>query len=187
MTTATENTRPQEAAPGSAAWELTGNHSLAFPLIDRATGAIQRAGVLHRGAAGIVEWIGGDGEPLLCPVLSVDGAPAGLASLSWERLDSWIPRFTAELDDRIRVRGTLCAPPGHEAVLRGAVYLLEIENRGRTQREIEVALRGTWGGTVRRVVSERLWGDRNRVVAVAGGAVLEAPAGQAFTGVGSSG
>ena len=39
MTTGNEHAERHEAAPAPAAWELTGNHSLALPLIDRATGA----------------------------------------------------------------------------------------------------------------------------------------------------
>ena len=192
------------AALGAAGWELTGNHVVSLPLIDRASGAIVRVGVLHRGAAGVVEWAAADDEALLALSFRIDGNPAALGPLEWERLDGWIPHFDAELRtvpadppagaeaaepgegdggsrgsrreraDRLRVRATICAPAGHEPGLRGAVYLVELENRGRAEREIEVSLGGIWRRTLRRVLSERGWGERNRVVVGTAGVVLQA-------------
>ena len=164
---------PDTATSG---WELTGNHSVSIPLIDRATGGLVRIGVLHRGALGIVEWAGAEGEALLAPALRVDGSPLALPTPEWERLDAWIPRFTADAEGKLRVRGTICAPAGHEPGLRGAVYMLEVENRGRAEREVEVALEGAWSRSLRRVTSERLWGERNRVAVAGAGVVLEAAA-----------
>ncbi len=168
---------PESPAPRPPeAFELTGNHSIAFPLVDRANGALLRVGVVHGGASGVIEWAAADGEPLLAPVFAVDGASVALAQPTWERLESWIPRFTAELGEKLRVRGTLCAPAGHEPGLRGAVYLFEVENRGKSARAVDVSLTGVWRRAVRRVLTERLWGERNRVVAFGTGVVLEAGA-----------
>ncbi len=168
---------PEAPAPRPPeAFELTGNHAVSFPLIDRATAGILRLGVVHGGATGVVEWAAANGEPLLAPVFEVDGSPVVPAALEWERLEGWIPRFSTELGEKLRVRGTLCAPAGHESGLRGAVYLFEVENRGKGERALEVALAGTWRRAVRRVLTERLWGERNRVVVFDAGVVLEAGA-----------
>ncbi|HEX9107280.1 MAG TPA: glycoside hydrolase family 125 protein, partial [Longimicrobiales bacterium] len=92
----------------------------------------------------------------------------------WEHLDDWIPRFSAELGDKLRVRGTICAPAGHDSSLRGALYLLELENRGRSEREVEVALEGVWRRALRRILTERPWGEQKRVALGAAGVTLEA-------------
>lgn len=176
MTTTDPAHQPGSSAASAVGRELTGNHAVSLPLIERATGALLRVGVLHRGANGAVEWAAAGEEPLLAPSFRVDGSEARLVAPEWERLEAWIPRFTAELGDKLRVRGTICAPAGHESGLRGAVYILEVENRGKSEREVEVALEGVWARSVRRVTSERLWGERNRVVVAPNGVVLEAAA-----------
>lgn len=171
------STTPEAAAAArasEASFELTGNHAVSLPLIDRATGAILRVGVVHGGAAGIVEWGAAQDEPLLAPTFRVDGSPVALPAPEWDRLEGWIPRFTAALGERLRLRGTICAPAGHESGLRGAVYLFELENRGKSERDVEIALAGVWRRSLRRVLSERLWGERNRVAVSAAGVVLEA-------------
>jgi hypothetical protein len=146
-------------------WELTGNHDLAFPLIATADGALDRVNVLHRGALGLLEWAGGAGEAgsrLLAPELREGGAVLPLGELEWERVDRWIPRFRAELGS-LTLEGTVCAPGGGDLYIPGAVYLLEVENRGRAEREIEVALAGVWQRSLRTVGSSRTLSAPNRV------------------------
>lgn len=157
------------AAPGSggAGWEVTGNHYLAFPAISTADGGIRAINVLHRGVQGLLEWVGDldpEGEPLLAPDLRVQGVPVRLEGWSWEQVDRWIPRFRTTAGPDLHVEGTLCAPAGGPLLLPGAVYLIEVENRGSRELEVEVALAGTWRWSLRTVLSTRPVAVPNRVV-----------------------
>jgi uncharacterized protein len=161
-----------------ARWELTGNHYIAFPAIDPASGAVHSANVLHRGVRGRVDWAGarepGAGEPLLRPAVRIDGADAPLEELRWEALDRWIPTFSGRAGG-LRVRGTLCAPGGHDPGLRGACYRIVVENDGRLHREIEIALHGCWSWSLLGIASTRpLGGARRMVRDRAAGVALEA-------------
>ncbi|HEX7048699.1 MAG TPA: glycoside hydrolase family 125 protein [Longimicrobiales bacterium] len=152
-----------------SSWEVTGNHYLAFPCVSRTDGGIHCLNVLHRGALGLLEWSGarapepGTTEPLLAPEVRVDGRRAVPAELSWERIDHWIPRFHAVLEGDLDLKGTLFAPGGGRDLVAGAVYRLEVGNRGRVEREVEVALGGTWRWSLRHVMTARAIDGLNRV------------------------
>ncbi|MBX6362846.1 MAG: glycoside hydrolase family 125 protein [Gemmatimonadetes bacterium] len=179
----------REAPASGMGWELTGNHAVAFPAISPKDGGIARVNVLHRASAGLVEWVGGEDAPLLAPRFRVDGEAVRAASLEWERLDQWIPRFHASLGDGLHVRGTLVAPAGHEPARRGAVYAFEVENRGGGAREVEVALEGVWLRTLRLVATARAFGRENLAWRAGPGLVLETGdgAGPALAIVGGGG
>src|SRR3954454_19768972 len=125
----------QHALPG-VPWQVTGNHWLSLPCIHPADGALHALGVLHRGAraalefAGSAEFLGGNGTPLLRPIVAINGTVRELSSLelAWERALGWIPTFTCSVDGLV-IRGTLFAPHGRDADIAGAVYAITVENR----------------------------------------------------------
>ncbi len=164
-----------EVAGGAAAWEVTGNHFVAFPCVSRRDGGIHRLNVLHRGALGLLEWASArdatrdGGVALLAPEVRVEGRALSLGALRWDRLERWIPRFQAEPEPGLTVRGTLCAPGGGEVLLPGAVYALEIENASDADRTLEVGLAGEWRWALRTVETSRPLGAPNRVWRAGGG------------------
>lgn len=159
----------RSASGAAAGWELTGNHYLSFPCVSPRDGGIHRLNVLHRGALGLLEWASSldvsipGSEALLAPRIREDGRDLVPAELRWERLDRWVPRFRAELDDGLGVQATLCAPGGGALLLPGAVYLIELENRSSDDRELEITLEGTWRWSLRTVASSRPLSAVNRV------------------------
>ncbi|HEX7119693.1 MAG TPA: glycoside hydrolase family 125 protein [Longimicrobiales bacterium] len=164
-----------EVAAGAVDWEVTGNHYIAIPAISPRDGGIHRLNVLHRGALGLLEWAaerapGAEtGGGVLVPEVREDGRVLEPHGLAWERLDRWIPRFRAEVEPGLEVRGTLCAPGGGELLLPGAVYTLEVENRTGRDRTLEVGLAGTWRWSLRTIETSRPLTAANRVVVGAGG------------------
>ena len=139
-------------------WELTANHYVAAPLISRADGSVHSLNVLHRSALGLLEWAGAReleaGDPLFRPVIRVDGAPLPLDNLVWERLERWVPRYRLTADS-IAITATICAPAGYEAARRGLVYAFEVENRGRTEHQLEIELAGQWAWCFQTVCRRR--------------------------------
>ncbi|HEY8417977.1 MAG TPA: glycoside hydrolase family 125 protein [Limnochordales bacterium] len=119
-----------------AVYHPTGNEYVALPLISE-TGAVESVNVLHMGCKGLLEFSGTDAAPLLAPVVMVGDQEVAFPSVAWQRHEHWVPYFTAH-GAGLRVRGTICAPPGH----RGFVYLLEAENLSGEA----VALRWGWRG-----------------------------------------
>lgn len=173
--------RPRSVAE-TGRWELTGNHYLALPCIAPADGGIHRVNVLHRGALGLIEW-GSDerpdpaAAPLLAPDVTVDGERLPFRELAWERLDGWIPSFRARVGDDLTIRGTICAPGGGTPLVAGAVYRLEVENRGAERHDVVVSLAGTWRWSLRTVRTSRPLEARNRLVGASDGAGLVLVAG----------
>lgn len=165
-------------------WEVTGNHYLALPCIHPETGAIYRPNVLHHGARGLLEWCGGDAAwpdaaPLLEPTFAVNGRAVQPGALAWDRIEGWIPSFQAALGDGLRLRGTVCAPPGYRAIARGAVYHFEVSSvRGAGERSVEIVLEGTWAALLCTILTSRPTGGERWLVGAAGapGVVLAADA-----------
>ncbi|NJD11431.1 MAG: hypothetical protein FIB01_13675 [Gemmatimonadetes bacterium] len=123
--------------------ELTGNHYLSIPDIEHDGAVIPRLTALHSALAGLLVW---SGDPLLRPVLEVDGESVLLADLEWERLDRWIPQArTRRLDCEITL--TVCAPAGYAPPIRGAVIDIRIHNTSASARRARAALAGRWRGT----------------------------------------
>ncbi|HEX6939795.1 MAG TPA: glycoside hydrolase family 125 protein [Longimicrobiales bacterium] len=164
-----------ERSDAGVVWEVTGNHTLAIPCISPRDGGIHRLNVLHRGAAGLLEWASGRDAtsdaagPLLAPELREDGRVLAPGAPVWERIDRWIPRFRAEVPSELVLRGTLCAPGGGTLMLPGAVYTLEVENRSGRERVLEVGLAGTWRWSLRTIETSRPLSAWNRAAVVAGG------------------
>lgn len=151
-------------------WQVTGNHWLAIPCIHPADGAIYAVGVLHHASRAVIElagssdFINAQGDPLLRPVLRVNGEVRELSAegIAWERAMDWLPTFTCTVGSLV-VRGTVFAPYGRDADMAGAAYAFTLENRGATATRVEVALDGVLGHRQQRVVSARAFDD-NHVV-----------------------
>ena len=147
----------EQAADG---WEITGNHYLTFSRIARSTGAIHSLNILHRGLLGLVEWSAErdpaqGGEPLLSPYVRSGEEVLAPGEVRWERLDRWIPTFRCELASGLALTATVCAPGGFDPLVRGGFLLLEVQNRGAAEREVEVGLNGCWRWTHRCVNGSR--------------------------------
>jgi len=154
----------------SVPWQLTGNHWVALPCIHPANGAVHVVGALHRGArasvelAGDADFMNGSGDPLLAPVVAIDGVEQDLSAgtMAWERVAQWLPTFTCTLGD-IVVRGTVFAPYGRDTDVAGAVYALGVENRGARTHHVSLGVRGTLGYRQLRVRTPRASADDSRV------------------------
>jgi hypothetical protein len=157
-----------DAAPASG-WELTGNQYVAAPEISLADGAIHSLNVVHRGLGGLVSWSAEPtpvpaGETLLRLRVRIDGVDYDPAGLRWERIDRWIPRWHAQLGQEVAVTGTVCFPGGPDAALRGGMLLVELQYRGRHDREAEIVLDGCWRYSQLVVASRRSLAGNNRLV-----------------------
>jgi hypothetical protein len=163
----------------SVPWQLTGNHWLAIPCIHPGDGAVYAVSALHRGARAAVEFAGspgfveGEGEPLLKPVIEIDGRvhELSLGTMAWERAAQWLPTFTCTIGDVV-VRGTVFAPYGRDVDVAGAVYAVGVENRGQTAHRVVVRLQGHFGHRQLRVRTARAAGDASRVTRSSGGLVV---------------
>jgi hypothetical protein len=160
-------------------WQLTGNHWLALPCIHPANGAVHAVGILHRGAraavelAGSADYLNGAGDPLLTPVVHIDGVEQDLSAgtMAWERVAQWLPTFTCTLGDVV-VRGTVFAPYGRDSDVAGAVYALGVENRGTREHVVSLGVRGTLGHRQLRVRTPRAAADESRVSTSGPGMIL---------------
>lgn len=158
---------------------MTGNHWLSIPCVHPADGSIRAVGILHRGARAAVELAGsagfldGSGVPLAAPTVTVNGESRSLAAsgMAWERAYGWLPTFTSTVGDII-VRGTLFAPHGRDADVAGAVYMLSVENRGKGDASVTVALEGRLGHRQLRVRTARPFDDAHGVAAGEDGVVM---------------
>ncbi|HSL72012.1 MAG TPA: hypothetical protein VK864_17310 [Longimicrobiales bacterium] len=136
---------------------MTANHYVAVPLLSRTDGSIQSLNVLHRAAHGLLEWSGARepaaGEPLLRPRLLINGAPAVLPDLTWERLERWIPRWRCT--SQLNITGTVCAPTGYDAARRGLIYVFDVENPSTAVVDLDIALAGRWQWAFQTVCARR--------------------------------
>lgn len=140
----------------------TGNLEISLPSISRLDGGVYSIGALMMKANALIEVAGSEAlrQPLLAPCLELDGKPLELKELIWQRIDHWIPQFTAWAGS-LKVKGTIFTPLGE----KGFVYLLEIQAE-EAVAGLEAGLQGWWHGvdtivfTTRRLESNlRLWHD----------------------------
>lgn len=124
--------------------ELTGNHYLSFPVVEQRGAEIPQVGALHSALAGLLSW---RGEPLLRPMLEVDGRAVDLGGLAWERLDRWIPQARGRIDSDCEVTLTLCAPAGYDPLIRGAFLDLQVHSTSARPRTARAVLEVHWRGT----------------------------------------
>ncbi len=163
--------------------EYTGNAYVFAPYIARHDGAIRAINIVHRGLDGLVEWRAARDtdadDALFRPDFRVDGESVTPNDLRWERLDAWIPQLQATLGPELRAVITYFAPPGFESFARGLLVRVEIENRGGSDRVVEVALRGDWRWTVLCAASARPVRGGRRLVARRAGFAFEVGEGAA--------
>jgi len=152
--------------------ELTGNHYLSFPVVEQRDAAIPEIGALHSALAGVLTWTG---EPLLRPVLEVDGSAVELSGLSWERLDRWIPQARGRIGSDCEVTLTVCAPAGYDPLIRGAFLDVQVRNASPRARRARMVLRVHWRGTDLHVRTGRPVAGELRMAGCAGapGVALE--------------
>jgi hypothetical protein len=117
--------------------ELTGNHYLSFPEINRTDAGIAMVSALHAGLGGIVAW---HGDPLMKLRFGVGGAPVPIPDPQWQRLDRWIPSAHFAIDAGVTATLTIFAPGGYEPIARGGVIHCEIENSSASSADIAIAL-----------------------------------------------
>lgn len=135
--------------------------------------------MLHRDARAAIEFAGardfatGAGPALARLSIDIAGVRHELSDvpIAWERALGWIPTFTCAIADLV-LRGTIFAPYGRDADVSGAVYAISIENRGKSDRAVDVSLGGTLGHRQLRVRTPRAFEDANHVALGASGAVL---------------
>ena len=151
-------------------WQVTGNHWIALPCVHPADGSLHAVGTISRTAraaievAGSADFLGGNGPPLIRPVVRINGEVRELArhGLVWERAHDWLPTFTCTLENVV-VRGTIFAPYGRDADIAGAIYALAVENRGTAEARVTLSAEGTLGHRQVRVRTPRAAVDPHRV------------------------
>ena len=126
-------------------YQVTGNEYVALPTLREADAALESLSFLHMGAKGMLELRGTQERPLLAPFVQRAGSEVPLEGLRWERLHSWIPRFTAELCG-LALEGILLTPIDE----RGFGWRLRATKR-EAAAEITLGLRGTWAQTLHSV------------------------------------
>ena len=126
-------------------YQVTGNEYVALPTLREADAALESLSFLHMGAKGMLELCGTQEAPLLAPFVQRAGSEVPLEGLRWERLHSWIPRFTAELCG-LALEGILLTPIDE----RGFGWRLRATKR-EAAAEITLGLRGTWAQTLHSV------------------------------------
>ena len=126
-------------------YQVTGNEYLSFPTVRESDGAAEGLTFLYMTAKGMIELRGGD-APFLRPVIEAGGLTVPLTELRWERLNDWIPAFTAKAG-LLEVRGALLCPVGR----RGFIYRLSVHNPAETRAEGTAALYGSWQKTLHEV------------------------------------
>lgn len=117
---------------------VTGNEYVSLPTIRQRDGAIEGLSFLHMGAKGMIELCGSAGLPLMKPFAEINGLGIPDGGLRWERLNSWVPRFSGEYGG-CRLEGTLLAPIGE----RGFGYRLVL-SAGADDVDYRLGLSGCW-------------------------------------------
>lgn len=117
----------------------TGNEYVSIPTLREETAAIESFSCLHMGAKGLVEFRGDGSAPVMAPFVRSGGVSLPLTDMVWQRLEYWVPEFTARAGD-LNVRGTILAPVGE----RGFIYRLSVENASDEPVDAAYGLEGTW-------------------------------------------
>ncbi len=118
----------------------TGNLRVALPEIDN-TGRCHSLNVLSDGQRGIVSAEGSAADPLLQPVVLVNGVPQE-PELTWEREGAWVPRATAsDGDGSTSIRYLV---PEQE---QGVAARIEYRNDSGAEQHVELRWHGTWATT----------------------------------------
>lgn len=117
----------------------TGNEYISIPGISAATGGIESAGFMHNGFRACVELRGEAEDPLLQPVVEIDGRELATSHMQGELVSYWIPRFTIPTPELVAT-STIFAPLDR----RGFVCALELENLSSESLKVRAGWRGCW-------------------------------------------
>jgi len=128
----------------------TGNEYVSIPTLRESDAAVESFNFLHMGLKGLIE-IGGAAEgtaPLMRPVIEINGEALSLSNIQWERLNYWIPSWTAH-SGKLEIQGTVLAPVGE----RGFVYHLRFINHSDLPIRLDAGTTGIWS-TTRQTINE---------------------------------
>lgn len=117
----------------------TGNEFISLPCICEENGSILDFTFLHMGFKGLIDVRGNEEHPILTPKLIVNRQEKKFHSLSWDRINDWIPCFHGELDG-IKLSGIILTPI-HE---RGFIYQIQVTNTSKEKMDISLGFTGTW-------------------------------------------
>ncbi len=154
---------------------LTGNEYLSLPQIDPA-GGIKSVNILRFDHRGLLEFSGSEQEPLLKPVITVNGHAIDLDNiLTWEYQLDWIPSFTLTVQKSLTLEGKIFAPPG----FKGFCYCLTINNNSDKPQTVRLGWQGCWDSSNYIVFSRRPLKDKGNLFydQWTGSLILEASSG----------
>lgn len=117
----------------------TGNEVLSIPEITTSTAGIECIGFVHSGLRACIELHGGDGLPLLRPVVEIDGVDLFSGPVESDLLSYWVPSFSAA-NPKARAEALTFAPMER----RGFVCTLTIENTSPQEIRFNAGWRGCW-------------------------------------------
>lgn len=120
----------------------TGNEYISIPDITTSTCGIESVGFMHSESRACIELHGTPDQPLLRPVLEVNGRELPTDRLQAELVSHWIPRFVIPSPE-LSVTATIFAPLDR----RGFVYALELENHTDADLPVKAGWRGCWGSS----------------------------------------
>lgn len=120
----------------------TGNEYISIPDITVATAGVEAVGFIHRAFRACIELHGSEEEPLLRPIVEVDGEQVHERSAGAELESYWIPQFTMRTE---KASASACVFAPLER--RGFVYLLTVENRSVGSVRVKAGWKGCWRST----------------------------------------
>ena len=117
----------------------TGNEYISIPDISIETVGIEHVGFMHSGTRACIELRGSADQPLLRPVVEINGHELSTAHMQADLISHWIPRFVIPSPE-LTATATVFAPMDR----RGFVYALELENHTDSDLTIRAGWRGCW-------------------------------------------
>lgn len=117
----------------------TGNEYISIPDISIETGGIENVGFMHSETRACIELRGSADEPLLRPVVEINGKELATDHLQSDLICHWIPRFVIPTPE-LAATATVFAPMDR----RGFVYALELENLTSKDLTVRAGWRGCW-------------------------------------------
>lgn len=121
----------------------TGNQMISLPQIEQSTAGIQDITFLHMGYKGLIDIRGDENEPLIRPFIQIGGEEISFRSLSWSRLENWIPSFSLRAGE-LALNGVILAPIEE----RGFLIRLEVANHSSETVEFAYGLCGRWASSL---------------------------------------
>ncbi len=132
-------TVPEEITDHKASY-LTGNEFISLPQINSG-GGIPAANILHLGCRGLLEFSGDEEQPLIAPLLTINGQSVNLGDLlNWDYELDWIPAFSLSAENGLTLEGEIVTPPGY----KGFYYSLKLSNNGSEAVTIQIGWQGWW-------------------------------------------